>query len=148
MEAPFPVFTGRRPERRESWSWGPFRREKKKVEIIKAELQKLVRCGLDGVRVFHTLYRHRVAPFAEREWPMWRYGDPMDPDRASPEELPNDKVWSRLDRVLQLKPKEKVDGKPGPLNASVVSRMVCSLFYSMFLSPSLSYFFDFESPVV
>ena len=57
MEALFPTFTGRRPERRESWSWGPSRREKKKVEIIEAELQKLVRRDLDGVRVLHALYR-------------------------------------------------------------------------------------------
>ena len=66
MEAPFPVFTGGRPERQDSWSWDPSRREKKKVEIIEAELQKLVRCGLDGMRVFHTLFRHRVAPLVQR----------------------------------------------------------------------------------
>ena len=56
--------------------------------------------GLDGVRVFHTLYRRRVAPLAERVWPMWKYGGPTDLDRASPEELPNDEVWSHLNRVL------------------------------------------------
>ena len=58
---------------------------------------------------------------------MWRYGGPLDPNRALPEELLNDEVWSRLDWVLQLKPKERVDGKLGPLNASVVSKLVCSL---------------------
>jgi len=78
-----------------------------------------VRLGLDGVRVFHTLYRRRVAPLAERARLMWKYGGPTDPDRASPEELPNDEVWSHLDWVLQLKP------KLGPLNASVVSKLVC-----------------------
>ena len=51
-----------------------------------------MRHGLDGVRVFHTLYRHRVAPLVERARPMWRYGGPSDPDRASPEELLNDEV--------------------------------------------------------
>ena len=56
MEAPFSEFTDGRPERRESWSWGPSHQEKKKVEIIEAELQKLMRRGLDRVRVFHTLY--------------------------------------------------------------------------------------------
>ena len=100
MEAPFPAFTGGSPERRESWSWGPSHREKKKVEIIETELQKLVRHGLDGVRVFHTRYRHRVAPLAERARPMWKYGSPTDPNHALLEELPNDEVWSRLDRVL------------------------------------------------
>ena len=62
------------------------------MEFIEAELQKLVRRGLDGVRVFHTLFRHRVAPLAERMHPMWKYSGPTDPDRASPEELPNDEV--------------------------------------------------------
>ena len=59
-----------------------------------------MRRGLDGVRVFHTLYRHRVSLLAERAWPMWRYGGLLDPDRASLEELSNDEVWSHLDRVL------------------------------------------------
>ena len=38
VEAPFPASTDKRPEGRESWSWGPSHREKKKVEIIEAEL--------------------------------------------------------------------------------------------------------------
>ena len=59
-------FTGGRPEKWDSWSWGPSRREKKKVEIIEEELQKLMRHGLDVARVFHTLYRRRVAPLVER----------------------------------------------------------------------------------
>ena len=70
------------------------------MEIIEEELRKLVRRGLDGVRVFHTLNRRRVAPLAERTWPMWKYNGPTDLDRVSPEELPNNEVWSRLGRVL------------------------------------------------
>ena len=66
VEAPFSACTGRRPERRESWSWDPSCREKKELEIIKAELQKLMRRGLDGVWVFHTLYHRWVAPLAKR----------------------------------------------------------------------------------
>ena len=62
------------------------------MEIIEAELQKLVRRSLDGVRVFHTLYHRRVAPLAERVRLMWKYGGPTNQDRASPEELPNDEV--------------------------------------------------------
>ena len=85
-----------------------------------------MRRGLDGVRVFHTLFRRRVAPLVERTRPMWKYNGPMDPDRASPEELPNDEVWSRVDRVLQPRPKETLNGKPGPLNAATVSKWVCS----------------------
>ena len=73
---------------------------------------------------------------------MWKFNGPTDPDRVLPEELPNDEVWSCLDRVLQLKPKEKVDGKPGPLNASVVSKLVCSsLFTSCSFPPLLFCFF-------
>ena len=60
--------------------------------VIEEELWKLVKCGLDGVRVFHTLYRRRVAPLAENTWPMWMYSSPSDPDHASSKELPDDEV--------------------------------------------------------
>ena len=70
------------------------------MEIIEAELQKLVRRGLDGVRVFHSLFHYRVAPLAERTRPMWKYNGPTDPNHALSKELPNDEVWSHLDRVL------------------------------------------------
>ena len=36
-EAPFPTFTGERPERRESWSWGPAGWQNK-LEVIEMEL--------------------------------------------------------------------------------------------------------------
>ena len=48
--------------------------------------------GLDGVWMFHTLYCRRVALLEERARPMWKYDGPSDPDRASLEELPDDKV--------------------------------------------------------
>ena len=86
MEALFSPFTGRRPERRESWLWGPSSQQNK-LEVIEAELQKLVQHGLDGLRVFHTSFRHRVIPLAERRRPMWMYSGAMDPDRALLEEL-------------------------------------------------------------
>ena len=38
VEAPFPAFTGERPEKQESWSWGCARKERKKVEVIEEEL--------------------------------------------------------------------------------------------------------------
>ena len=63
MEALFSLFTERRPERRESWSWGPSSRQNK-LEIIGAELQKLLQHGLDGLWVFHTFFLRRVAPLA------------------------------------------------------------------------------------
>ena len=98
-EAPFPVFTGGRPEKQKSWSWGCARPERHKVEVIEEDLRKLIRLCLDGVRVFCTLFRRRVAPLAERTRPMWMYGGRSDPDRASPEDLPDNEVWSHLGRV-------------------------------------------------
>ena len=50
--------------KQKSWSWGYAHIEKHKVGVIKEELRRLVRSGLNGVRVFHTLYRHRVTPLA------------------------------------------------------------------------------------
>ena len=130
-EVSFPAFTGGRPEKQDSWSWGCARRDKKKVEIIEEELRKLMRRGLDGVRVFHTLYRRWVAPLAERMQPMWKYNGLSDLDRASLKELPDDEVWSHLGRVLQLKPNERVEGKRVPFNSTIVSRLVCSLLFSL-----------------
>jgi len=92
------------------------------------ELQRLVQHGLDGLRVFHTFFHRRVAPLAERMRPMWEYSGPMDPDGASPEELPKDEVWSRLDRVLQLRDKDSLEGTPIPLHTSKLSNLVCPLF--------------------
>ena len=68
--------------------------------VIEEELWKLIKCGLNGVRVFHTLYRRRVMPLAERTRLMWMYDGPSNPDRASIEDLPDDEVWSHLGRVL------------------------------------------------
>ena len=70
---------------------GPVGRQNK-LEIIETELQRLVRHGLDGLRVFHTFFHHRVTPLAERTRSMWEYFSSMDSDRASPEELPKDEV--------------------------------------------------------
>ena len=62
------------------------------VGVNKEVLRMLVKRGLNGVRVFHTLYHRRVTPLAERTRLMWLYSGPSDPDRASPEDLPDDKV--------------------------------------------------------
>ena len=121
------LFTGMRPERRESWSWGPSNRQNK-LEIIGAELRKLLQHGLDGVRVFHTLFHRLVALLAERTGPMWLYSGPTNPDYASSVELVKDEVWSRLDRVLQLKARETLEGKPGPFHAGKLPNLVRSPF--------------------
>ena len=60
--------------------------------VIEEELSKLIKHSLDGVRVFHTFYRHRVAPLAERTWLMWLYSGPSDPNYASLEDLLDDEV--------------------------------------------------------
>ena len=57
---------------------------------------------------------------------MWNYLGPTDPYRASPKELAKDEVWSRLDRVLQLRAKESLEGKPGPLHVTKLSTLVRS----------------------
>ena len=92
MEAPFPAFTDGRPEKEDSWSWGCAHKERKKVEVIEEELQKLMQHSLDGVRVFHTLNCRWVAPLVERARSMWRYNGTSDPNRASLEELPDNDI--------------------------------------------------------
>ena len=86
-----------------------------------------MKSGLNGVQVFHTLYHRRVMPLAERVRPMWMYDDLSDLDCTSLEDLSDDEVWSRIGRVLQLRPKERVEGRPIPFNSSIMSRLVCSL---------------------
>ena len=56
--------------------------------------------------------------------PMWMYGGRSDLDRASPEDLPKDEVWSHLGQVLLLRSKDMVVGKPIPFNALVMSSQV------------------------
>ena len=140
---PFLAFTGGRPVKQKSWSWGYTHTEKHKVEAIKEELRKLIRGGLNGVRVFHTLYRRRVAPLAERTHPMWMYGGRSDPDHASPEELLDDEIWSHVGRVLQLRPGETVVGKPVPFNASIMPTLVCSRILFVLFLCSFFYFGSF-----
>jgi len=70
---------------------GPVGRQNK-LEVIEAELQKLVQQGLDGLQVFHTFFHHWVAPLVGRRRLMWEYLSPMDPSRVSPEELSKDEV--------------------------------------------------------
>ena len=71
---------------------------------------------------------------------MWNDLGPTDPDRASPEELAKDEVWSRLDRVLQLRAQDSLKGKPGPLHA-----IKCPIWYVPLFS--FRVFFPFSSPI-
>ena len=56
---------------------------------------------------------------------MWEYSSPVDPDRMSPEELLKDEVLSHLDRVLQLRDEDSLEGTPGALHAVKLSNLVC-----------------------
>ena len=84
---------------------------------------------------------------------MWEYSDPMDPDRASPEELSRDEVWSYLDRVLQLGDVESLEGTPRPLRAMKLSNLVYSILMTFFFflstlgalaTESNDLFYDYE----
>ena len=88
-----------------------------------------MRCGFDEVRVFYTLYHHRIALLAKRTRSMWEYDGRSDPNRVSPEELLEGEVWSHVGRALQLRPGETVAGKPISLNASIASTLVRSLVF-------------------
>ena len=57
---------------------------------------------------------------------MWNYLGPIDPDRASLEELAKDEVWSWLNWVLQLRAQESLEGKPRPFHAVKLSTLVRS----------------------
>ena len=63
---------------------------------------------------------------------MWEYSGPMDPDHASPEELSKDEDWSHLDRGLQLRDEDSLEGMPRPLHATKLSNLVC--FFPMTFS--------------
>ena len=75
---------------------------------------------------------------------MWAYSGPIDPDCASPEEFVKDEVSSRLDRVLQMRDKESLEGKPGPLHAVKLSNLVCSPLLIPCPFPSYSHLFLFR----
>jgi len=93
------VYQGEAGEQGKLEVWGPSRQQKK-LAIIEPELQKLVLNSLDGLQVFHTFFRHRVAPLEERTRLMWEYSGPTDPDRTSLEELSKDEVRGYLGRAL------------------------------------------------
>jgi hypothetical protein len=58
--------------------------------------------NLDGVRLFGTMFSHRVVPLAFRSIKMWEYTGLTNPDRVSMTAVPDDEVWSWLDMVLKV----------------------------------------------
>ena len=105
-----------------------------------------MRDGLNGLWVFHTFFHRLVAPLVERTRPMWEYSGPMDPDRASLEELSGDEIWSCLDRVLQLGDEESLEGMPRPLHDAKLSDLVYS-FPVTFFPFYFDLYIDFKPPV-
>jgi hypothetical protein len=82
---PLPSFTGAFPVRKESWTWGTLTPEKEHVGVLKTALWKhVVEEGLDGVRLFGTVFARWVVPLAVRSTKMWEYTGPADSDRVSP----------------------------------------------------------------
>jgi hypothetical protein len=54
--------------------------------------KRVMKEGLDGVRLFDTIYYHRVIPLAIRMTKMWEYTGITDPDRVSTVAVTNDEV--------------------------------------------------------
>ena len=59
-EQVFPVFIRNAPEKQDSWTWGAAQRRKNHVEMIDEVLKGLVARGLDGARVFATIFLRKV----------------------------------------------------------------------------------------
>jgi len=72
-EEAFPAFTRSAPEKQDSWIWGASRRKKNNVGAIEEVLQGLVARGLDGARVFATIFLRRVRDLSARRGKMWDY---------------------------------------------------------------------------
>ena len=72
---------------------------------------------------------------------MWNYLGPTDPNHTSLEESAKDEVWSRLDRVLQLRAQESLEGKLGPLHAAKLSTLVHSPLLILCIFPFCSLVF-------
>ena len=72
-EEAFPVFTRNAPEKRESWTWGASRRQKNHVEVIEEVLKGLVARGLDGARVFATIFLRKMRVLSALRGKIWDY---------------------------------------------------------------------------
>ena len=77
---------------------------------------------------------------------MWAYSGPTNPDRVSPEELAKDEVWSQLDRVLQLRDKESLEGKPRPPRREDVQSGMLPSSYSVTFFLLLSFVLSSSCP--
>ena len=60
------MFTRSAPDKQNSWIWGASWRKKNNVGAIEEVLQGLVARGLDGARVFATIFLRRVRILSAR----------------------------------------------------------------------------------
>jgi hypothetical protein len=66
-----------------------------RMEILKKALWKSVtEDGLDGVRLFGTMFSCRIVPLAVRLTKMWEYTGLIDPNRVSTMAVLDNEVWS------------------------------------------------------
>ena len=72
-EEAFPAFTRSAPEKQDSWIWGASWSKKNNVGVIEEVLQGLVAHGLDGARVFATIFLRRVRVLSARRGKLWDY---------------------------------------------------------------------------
>ena len=70
-EEAFPTFTGKRPEKKESWGWGAPTAEKARTWVIEDVLKERVSQGLNGVHLFATIFFRRVHALALHRSKMW-----------------------------------------------------------------------------
>jgi hypothetical protein len=84
--------------------------EEERVGFIEAKLKDHVAEGLDGVRLFSTIFSRRVIPLANRMTKMWKYSGHTDPNQVSPKAASHDEIWSWLKMVLKVGNQRVVGG--------------------------------------
>jgi hypothetical protein len=85
--------------------------EKGRMAFLERALRKhITEEWLDGVQLFSTIHERRVVPLAIRTTKMWEYTGLTDPDRVSPLEMPDDKVWFWLELVLKVGNQQTIGG--------------------------------------
>ena len=102
------MYTRNAPEKRESWTWGASRRQKNHVEVIEEVLKGLVARGLDGARVFDTIFLRKVSVLSALREKMWDYKhiepreELQDPDSSG--------LWRWLDSMIAGEGRRPIGG--------------------------------------
>ncbi|RLM52731.1 hypothetical protein C2845_PMPSC055482 [Panicum miliaceum] len=90
---------------------GPPTPKKGRAAFLERALRKCsTEEGFGGARLFSTIRARRVIHLAMRTTRMWQYTSPADPDRVSPEEMPDDEVWSWVELVLKVGNQQTIGG--------------------------------------